>query len=354
MTVDPVLDQLAASLASAKSIEQLTRPLLEMLGEVTQMESTYLTSIDLEAALQNVRFAHNTGKMVIPEGLTVPWEDTLCRRALSEGCMSTNDVPTRWADSDAARQLGIQTYVSSPVLSDDGAVLGTLCAASTERRDIGPRAQTILRLFSNLVASFLERELLVAHLKAANDRLTSFAMTDALTGLPNRRALFDELQRMLARAVRERACVLVAVIDLDGFKAINDRYGHLQGDLFLQQIAQRLSAKLRATDMLARMGGDEFVIIGPGPVLDGPADGSLIGNGLGKHASQRLQQRTGEVTVGLFELGPLALQYAGASVGAVALDPEGLDAEAAVRLADAQMYEVKRVRKLARPDEARR
>ncbi|MFY1004795.1 GAF domain-containing protein, partial [Escherichia coli] len=94
------------------------------------------------------------GTLQIAEGLSVPWADTLCKRALAEGRMATSDVGACWPDSDAARQLGIQTYVSAPIRTDDGLLLGTLCGASASQRAIAPQAESILRLFSNVIANF--------------------------------------------------------------------------------------------------------------------------------------------------------------------------------------------------------
>jgi diguanylate cyclase len=343
--------QLSATVPAAQSLEQLTRPLLEMLGAVTGLETSYLTSIDLDEGVQHVRFARNIGSLQIPEGLTVPWADTLCKRALDEGRMFTSDVAACWGDSDAARQLGIQTYVSTPIRGGDGALLGTLCAASADQRTIAPDAQAILQLFSQLIAQFIERERLLERLRSANEQLLGLALTDALTGLPNRRALFDELQRLLHRGMRERSSVLVGVIDLDGFKRINDRHGHLCGDEFLRQLAGRLSGSLRGSDMLGRIGGDEFLLIGPGPALPARSDagGPLQVGAEALHAALAMQQRSAASTIGSFELGQagLTLQYGGASVGVVALDPTGLDAEAAFRLADERMYQIKAARQQA-------
>lgn len=348
--MDPILAGLSNSLPQAKTVEQLTRPLLDMLGSVTGLESTYLTAIDLKADLQHVRFARNVGDMQIPEGLSVPWSDTLCKRALEEGRMCTSDVATCWSDSAAARQLGIQTYVSAPVRTDEGTLLGTLCAASAQRHQIPSQAEAVLKLFSNVIANFLEREILMEQLQAANVQLMSYALTDPLTGLPNRRALYEELERLEKRALREGGSVLVGVIDLDGFKGINDTYGHQQGDVFLQEISRRLASTLRTSDMLGRMGGDEFVLIGPGPAIErgniGP--GGEAQRGEAEDAARALEERATAATIGRYQLGDAVVPYEGASVGVVAVDPRGLDAEAAVRLADARMYEIKRARKGAR------
>ncbi len=348
--MDPILAELSASLQAAKSVEQLTRPLLDMLGAVTGLESTYLTSIDADADQQHVRYARNVGTLQIPEGLSVPWSDTLCKRALDEGRMATSDVGACWPDSDAARQLGIQTYVSAPVRTDDGLLLGTLCGASARQQAVAPQAESILRLFSSVIAGFIEREQLVSQLRQANAQLMAYALTDPLTGLPNRRAIYEELDRLRSRALREGGSVLVGVVDLDGFKGINDTYGHHQGDTFLQEISRRLAIALRTSDMVGRLGGDEFVLIGPGPALarGDAAPGQDADRGEAQEAARSLEERAAAATVGRYQLGDTALPYEGASVGVVALDPRGLVAEEAVRLADARMYEIKRARKAAR------
>lgn len=85
--------------------------------------------------------------------------------------------------------------------------------------------------------------------------------TDLLTGLPNRRALEEEMSRSVARTQRNRKFLAVCMIDLDGFKLVNDTYGHEAGDLVLQIIAQRLKNGLRKSDFVARLGGDEFVLL---------------------------------------------------------------------------------------------
>lgn len=348
--MDPILAELSASLQTARSVEQLARPLLDMLGAVTGLESTYLTSIDPQADLLHVRFARNAGALRIVEGLSMPWSDTLCKRALDAGSMAASDVGARWPDSEMARRFGIQTYVSAPVRGDDGLLLGTLCGASAGQHPIAPRTESILRLFASVIGNFLEREQLVAQLREANAKLMAFALTDPLTGLPNRRALYEELERLRGRALREGGSVLVGVVDLDGFKGINDTHGHQRGDVFLREVARRLAMALRASDMVGRLGGDEFVLIGPGPALarGDAAPGHEAERGDAEEAARSLEDRAAAATVGRYQLGEVTLPYEGASVGVVALDPSGLSAEEAVRMADARMYEIKRARKGAR------
>ena len=335
--MDHLLDHLSVTVTSARTLEDLTRPLLEMLGSITGMESTYLTTIDLERSVQQILYARNVRQMQIPEGLSVPWGDTLCKRALDARHPFADDVATRWADSDAARELGIKTYLSTPVQLTDGALYGTLCAASSDRHDLPPAAQRTLSLFATLIAQQVEREQLVQKLLDANVQLTALATTDPLTQLANRRALQQELTRLLAYGERRHTSVLVAFVDLDGFKAINDTHGHDVGDRFLVALSERLRGVLRTEDHAARLGGDEFVVIGLGPEqLDQlPA------------AQNAFQQRVFQATVGNYSLGHVQLAYKGASVGVLGVAPDTYNAEQALKAADAAMYAIKQARKAA-------
>jgi diguanylate cyclase len=146
-----------------------------------------------------------------------------------------------WGDSEAARALGINTYVTTPVRLEDGSIFGTLCAASTERKPINEEGRQVLSLFGSLIGQHIQREHLLERLQDANRQLEAFSFTDPLTGLPNRRFILQELRRLFGLAQREGRKVLIAFIDLDGFKQINDTYGHEAGDAFLVAIGQRLT-----------------------------------------------------------------------------------------------------------------
>ncbi|MDA7418349.1 sensor domain-containing diguanylate cyclase [Xenophilus arseniciresistens] len=339
--MDKLLDQISETVAGARTLEELTRPMLEMLESVTGLESTYLTTVDLQRSVQNVLYARNAGELKIPEGLWVPWGDTLCRRALDEGQSFCNDVPERWGDSAAARELGIQTYLSTPVRLADGSLYGTLCAASGTRHTLSPRAQRMLALFATLIAQQVEREQLLQQLIEANGRLRAFATTDPLTQLANRRALQQELGRRLGGDPSGRPLML-AFVDLDGFKAINDVHGHDAGDQFLIALGERLRAVLQAGEVAARIGGDEFVVLGWGPEPQAQQRAEEA-----RHAAeQAFGARVEQATAGDYPLGRgLCLSYAGASVGVVSVAPGTLDAVQTLRAADEAMYQVKRARR---------
>lgn len=339
--MDQILSLLSDTLPKAQTLEQLTRPLLALLSKVTGMESTYLTTIDTDAGVQRIEFARNVGEMEIPEGLVVPWTDTLCKRALDENRMYSDNVAECWGDSQAAAALGIRTYVSAPIRAQDGQVLGTVCAASSDQVARSADVEPLLMLLSGLLGYSLERGLLVERLQVANAELTKLALTDPLTGLSNRRAILDDAARLFALAQRENRFVLMGVVDLDGFKAINDTHGHLAGDQLLRGVAARLQHGLRTSDIIGRTGGDEFIVI----ALGSPSEHSDLAEDM-RHAVDLLQDRLSTATIGRYELGdgPGDFQYPGASVGVVAVIPGSMTVDEATKLADREMYRVKQQR----------
>jgi len=330
-----LIEQLSETVSSATTLEDLARPMLEMLEAATGLESAYLAIIEPDKARQHILFAHNAGEIAIPEGDYLPWGDTLCRHALEENRIYADDAGGCWGDADAARELGIRSCAAAPVRVDGG-LHGALCVAGAGQTPLPAVAQPVLRLFASLIGQQVERERMIAKLDKAGIELLTHAATDALTGLPNRRALVDALQRMLAQGARSAQSVLVGFIDMDDFKKINDTHGQEVGDEFLAAMARQLSGSVRASDMLARFGSDEFVVIGLGPGLgESPRTGAMA-----------LGDRLAENTKGELRLRNMTIDYAGASVGVVAVDPRTTSAEEALRQADAAMDAVKRTRRL--------
>ena len=96
---------------------------------------------------------------------------------------------------------------------------------------------------------------------ALQEALARQAFYDPLTGLPNRALFYDRLRQALARAARRHGIVAVLFLDLDGFKSVNDRFGHTNGDKLLIDMAKRMQTRMRAEDTVARLGGDEFTVL---------------------------------------------------------------------------------------------
>lgn len=151
------------------------------------------------------------------------------------------------------------------------------------------------------------------------------ATTDYLTGLPNARSLFLHLDREMSRCRRHEEALTVLVCDLDGFKQVNDRFGHLEGNRLLRAFAQKLKDSCREYDYVARMGGDEFVIVAPGLTPETSLEKTYYFNQLAMEAGRQV---TGEDIISL-------------SVGAAFYPRDGRDAEQLLAEADRRMYVVK-------------
>ena len=166
------------------------------------------------------------------------------------------------------------------------------------------------------------------------ERIRHLALHDGLTGLPNARSLFLHLDSELARSKRHKTTLTVLVCDLDGFKQVNDRFGHLEGNKVLRLVAQGIRECCREYDYAARMGGDEFVLVLPGHE---------------REAVQSTIRRLNEVAVGagreLFGETILSL-----SVGEATYPDDGVDAEQLLAEGDRRMYKVKHEQKLAQLD----
>ena len=126
----------------------------------------------------------------------------------------------------------------------------------------GPTGWSLAREKLSIISDALAR-VGANMLRSEQERLhlLHFAHHDELTGLPNRSLLADRLQQTLAQAERQNRQAALLMLDLDGFKAVNDNYGHRIGDQLLQRVAQRLLASTRKADTTARYGGDEFVVL---------------------------------------------------------------------------------------------
>jgi diguanylate cyclase (GGDEF)-like protein/putative nucleotidyltransferase with HDIG domain len=194
-------------------------------------------------------------------------------------------------------------------------IIGVLALYRAERDAFTSDHLRILLAVSGKMALAIENAL--KYQQAENS-----ATTDYLTGLPNARSLFLQLDRELARCKRDNSSLSVMVSDMDGFKQINDRFGHLEGNRVLRLFAQALKDTCREYDYVARMGGDEFVVIAPGLATDAATK---------KAEQMRVLARQAGAEVCGEEL--LSL-----SVGRANYPEDGKDAEQLLAEADRRMY----------------
>jgi diguanylate cyclase (GGDEF)-like protein/PAS domain S-box-containing protein len=170
----------------------------------------------------------------------------------------------------------------------------------------------------------------ITPLKQREEMAWHQANHDELTGLPNRRLLVENARRLLSVAMRRDRIAALMVLDLDGFKAVNDAYGHAWGDAMLRRVSMRMSMVLREYDLIARHGGDEFVVLLP-EIDDVEAARSV---------AEKLITAAGEDV----EIDGVPM-HLGASVGIAVFPADGQDFDALLRRADAAMYVAKQAGK---------
>ena len=196
-------------------------------------------------------------------------------------------------------------------------------------RVVGLIAVTIV-LFSFAVRSAImqdSQEKYLDALQESREELERQALYDELTGLPNRRLFAERLTQVLAIAEREGHMVALFYIDLDGFKPVNDRLGHQIGDLLLNRVAHRMTARTRKSDTIARMGGDEFTW--------------LVAHLSCREQAGQLAEEMRRALTEPFQIEGHSIAVT-ASIG-VALYPENAaDAAGLIQQADSAMYAVKR------------
>jgi len=216
--------------------------------------------------------------------------------------------------NDPTKFSTLRSALAIPLEGLNG-VIGVLALYRGERDAFTSDHLRILLAISSKMALAIENAL--KYQQAENS-----ATTDYLTGLPNARSLFLQLDRELARCKRDTSPLVVMVCDMDGFKQINDRFGHLEGNRVLRLFAQALKETCREYDYVARMGGDEFVVVAPGL----PAEAAVKkGDQLRDLAKQAGVEVCAEDILSL-------------SVGQARFPEDGTDAEELLAEADRRMY----------------
>ena len=163
------------------------------------------------------------------------------------------------------------------------------------------------------------------HKKSEEDKIVFMAFHDPLTSLPNRRLFMDRINQARERSLRGMEHFAVGVLDLDGFKAVNDRWGHQMGDKLLVEVSGRLKRTLRGADTLARLGGDEF---------------GFVFADLSATSLDQITRRIIDIFSQPFEIGDRSLVIGG-SLGVTLCPPDEGDANTLIAHADKAMYQVK-------------
>jgi diguanylate cyclase (GGDEF)-like protein len=203
--------------------------------------------------------------LVIEAGGTISYGNRAARTAL--GVDAATSRPTVLDDVLEPDSLGFFREVVEPALAADGVWQGELSLRDRDGVPVpvsarfvahGRRPDAPESTLSSAISVFARD---ITDLKNAERRLRQLATHDYLTGLPNRLLLYDRLELALNRYVRYGSPVALMFCDLDGFKPVNDRYGHAVGDAVLMEVADRIHSVVRDTDTAARVGGDEFAVL---------------------------------------------------------------------------------------------
>lgn len=268
---------------------------------------------DLATSFTGYAVAHPERALVVP--------DTVQDPRFAKHAWVTGDLATRF-------------YLGAPVVVPGGRAVGALAVVDVEPR---PRPdEPELRVLHDLAA--LVADAIVAYQRRrevgeVRAELVRMAASDPLTGLLNRRAVFDRLEAAVALARRTGHGLALALLDIDGFKAVNDRYGHGVGDGLLLQVATALEGASRDHDLVARVGGDEFVVLWQATA----AEGAMIA------AERTWQAVTRPYTVTEPDAPGTALVELGASLGVACFPQDAEDAVELLRAADVAMHRAKRV-----------
>jgi diguanylate cyclase (GGDEF)-like protein/putative nucleotidyltransferase with HDIG domain len=220
---------------------------------------------------------------------------------------------------DPGKHTTLQSALVVPLEGLNG-VVGVLAMYQTNRDAFTPDHLRILLAVASKVALSVENAL-------KYQQAESSATTDYLTGLPNARSLFVHLAQEVGRCRRMKTSLAVLVCDIDGFKAINDSFGHLEGDKLLREFTTRLKDVCRGYDYVARMGGDEFVITAPGLTAAAAAE-----------KADRLNQAA--IESGRHVCGRDVITL---SVGMASCPDDGFDVERLLAEADRRMYSMKQL-----------
>jgi diguanylate cyclase (GGDEF)-like protein len=228
---------------------------------------------------------------------------------------------------DGTGPMGMRSYVAMPMLSGDRPVGMIMCGDATDAREWTSRDRVLAEQLSVEGALIVDSAGMRQAAQAHVAQLSHQAFHDSLTGLPNRSYLLERAEQAVGRAAENGTRAALMLLDLNGFKEVNDTAGHQAGDLLLQQVAKRLLGAVRDDDVVSRLGGDEFAIL---LSRDPDADGATA-------VANRIVDRLREP----FMIEGERVQIGG-SVGIALYPDDADDYDALMRGADAAMYDAKR------------
>ena len=312
-----IIYRIAQETTAVLDLDTLLTRIVTIIREVM---GYYMVSILLPVSDKSeLRVGAHSGYALDITGLTIPIGDGIT------GWVYTHGVPHIVADVRAdSRYISLDDQVRSELafpLMSRGRVVGVLNAESQHPDAFSEADVALMSAVASQLASCLE----VAQL---HDTLKREASHDPLTRLNNRRHFLERIQQEIARASATGESFSIVFLDVDELKRINDTYGHLAGDALLREVSNALMDAVRGEDVVARYGGDEFVVLLPAtPAAAAASVAQRISDGIARHR---------------FMAGRELLQIPGVSLGLANFPQDGATAEELLASADATLYRQKR------------
>ena len=249
-----VLQNASVQFAEAHNEGELAQTLDQMVGDALEATASCVATVDAEGELEVIA---GTNPL---EGLYTPADPRPGPDSLRDGMpmifAEARELEAGYPEVAAAmRQAGLEGLASFPLLRDS-APFGIVAVFFEQRRELEPAAIDLAQAICRQAAQAFARIRL-------QEELAHLALYDQLTGLANRSLLREHIDSALAVCARTTQPVAMMFLDLDGFKPVNDRLGHNTGDDVLREVAQRLRAVVRESDVIGRFGGDEFIVLCP-------------------------------------------------------------------------------------------
>jgi diguanylate cyclase (GGDEF)-like protein/PAS domain S-box-containing protein len=237
------------------NLNELLDSVLDRVLKVMDVEAGGIFLLDKESGELNLMSYRGVSEEFVKkvEGLRIG-EGFTGKAALSKKPFIVEDI-----DSDSrltrmgVKEEGLQLFAAVPVVAKDR-MLGVIGVGSYQPRKFGDRELRLLNIIASQIGMAVENAQLY-------EQALELAFTDGLTGLYNRRYLMEQIEREFSRVERSGGFISLMMIDLDGLKIINDRFGHHEGDVVLKGLASIIRSQTRASDIAARWGGDEFMLL---------------------------------------------------------------------------------------------
>lgn len=257
-----LLSEFARTMLTDFAIQKILDQLVRRIVEILPVSSAGVTLIPPPAAPRYIAASDDAALRY--EQLQTDLNEGPCLLAVAHGeAVQVPDLRTETRFPQfvrAASAAGLGAVFTFP-LTRDGHRLGALNLYRDLPGGMSAKTLSAAQTLADVVTAYLVNAQARSELEDASDRSRRAALHDPLTGLPNRVLLLERMEHALLRSARSQRASAVLFIDLDHFKTVNDRYGHEVGDNLLQQVAGRLRHLMRPGDTLARLSGDEFVII---------------------------------------------------------------------------------------------